>query len=226
MTLFRRCSQLANPLTACLTGCGIITSLMGLLTMSTFAPMAATTYVSDFTKYSITAHSIKCIDSTNKGNYYDIAIPNNTPDIPPTMNQTTIPTLYIIDNIFIRPPYYELHVQTSTATDPTPKDVVYSMRYKFMNQCGELGDLLVRNFIWNGTKGYVYVRGSDTYPFAFPTYDIILPYAVGTSVILLGVIFFISACCAGTAGCPLHNWASGRRIGNVQSGAPATWSTV
>jgi hypothetical protein len=195
--------------------------------MSTFTSLAATSYVGEFTKYQVTTHSVKCIDSTNKGNYYDITLPTNTPLTPPVFNQTTIPTLSLVDNMFIRPPYYELHVYTSTATNQDTTDVIYSMRYKFMNQCSELGELLVRNFIWNNTQAYVYTRNADTYPFAFPSYDIIVPYALGTSVILLGFVFFVGACCSGTPGCPLYVWASGRRLGNVQSGiGPSSWGTV
>lgn len=216
--------RVSTPLTACLTGCGIVTSIMGILTMHVFAPMAATTYVSDFTKYQMTTHSVKCIDSTNKGNYYEIPIPTATLTTPPTSNQTIIPTLSLVDNLFIRPPYYEIHVYMSTLTNPEVSNVIYSLKYKFMNQCSELAENLVRRFIWNGTQGYVYIRGSDTYPFAFPKYDILIPYIIGIGVMLLGVMFCICAYCSGISGCPLNTWISGRRVGRVQnSGTSSSW---
>lgn len=227
MTRFGTCTYLSNPLAACLTGCGIITSLLGFLTVSTFTPIAATNYVNDFTKYQISVQNIKCIDSTNMGNYYDIQLPKNTLTTPPIVNQTTIPTIYIVDNIFIRPPYYELHVRATPMIEPIPRNIIYSMRYKFMNQCVQFAELLVSNHIWNGTSAYVYTRRNDSYPFAFPTYDIILPYTIATSIILLGIIILVGACCAGTPGCPLNKWVSGRRIGGGNSrGNSSMWGTV
>ena len=231
MSCFGRCSRVANPLTACLTGCGIITTLMGFLTVTTFTTTAATNYVSEFGKYEVITHSVKCIDSTNRGNAYTIPLPTSgIPIEPPSVTQTTIPTLYVVDSLFMRHPYYQLHVSASTSTESPPADIVYTMRYKFMNQCAELGELLVRNYLWNNTHGYVYTRNGDTYPLAFPTYDIVIPYSLGASVMLMGVLWFLGACCSGTPGCPMYNWASSHRLGGggIQGGSatPASWGTV
>lgn len=206
------CSRFANPLTACLTGCGILTTLMGFLTITTFAPMSANNYVMGFTKQPVNVQRVRCLDVTNQQNYYDIPIPPNTATEPPVINQTAIPTLYVVDNIFLRKPYYQLHVTTNES-----HTYVYSLRYKFMNQCGELGELLVRNFVWNHTFAYVYFRGSDTYPFAFPSYDAIIPFAIGSCVMLLGALILVSAFCAGTPGCPIYNWTNGRQLGSRSS---------
>lgn len=212
-----------NPFSICLTGCGIITSVIGFLTMSTFTPMASINYNSGFTRYEISTQQVKCVDSTNRGNFYEIPLPRITQERPPSSNQTAIPTLYLIDNGFVRSPYYELYVTATTKTDPVPREIRYTMRYKFMNQCVELGENLVRNFIWNATKGYVYEQDGNTYPLAYPAYDIVIPYASGASVIVLGIIFFICACCAGTPGCPVYNWVGEQQL---QTRGPSLWRTA
>ena len=181
--------------------------------MTTFTPLFSHSYVSEFTRYEVATSKIQCIDSTNKANTYNIPLPTDTQRLPPIINQTTIPTLNMVDSTFIRQPYYELYITATTPTNPTPHDIVYSLRYKFMNQCSDFGNLLVRNFIWNHTRAYVYERGGDTYPFAFPTYDIVIPYALASGVIVMGMMLFVGACATGTPGCPAYTWANRQNTG-------------
>lgn len=205
---------------------GTISLLMGILTFGVFTPVSIDRYDKEFLTYTLRINHVVCADSTNRGNTYSIQLPSFTPISPPRINQTTIPTLYLIDNWFLRPPFYELKVSGEDIAQNTTQSLIYAIRYKFMNQCSDFGNSLVQRFLWNKTLTYVYTRGTDVYPMAYPTYDVIVPYVIGSITTLFGGMFLLLACCVGIPTCPGHRFFS-RRVGNgpgIQGGSP--WSSV
>lgn len=216
-----------HPHTTCFSLFGTVSLLMGILSFGVFTPIGIDRYNSEFHRYILGVTRVQCVDITNRGNTYTIQLPSVTPLNPPRINQTTIPTLYLIDNWFLRPPYYELQVSGIELDQNVNRTLVYSVRYKFMNQCSDFGNSLVRQFLWNRTRTYVYTRGSDVYPMAYPTYDVIVPYVLGAITSIVGVLFLILACCAGITSCPGYTFFS-RRAGNGSGGARGgfPWSSV